>query len=30
MGGVGRGEVTDRAWAVLAPLLPAGGGRSKP
>ncbi len=25
--GVGRGEVTDRAWAVLAPLLPANGVR---
>ena len=25
--GVGRGELTDRAWAQLAPLLPANGGR---
>ena len=23
----GRGELTDRAWAVIAPLLPAGGRR---
>ncbi len=30
MGGVGRGELTDRAWAVIAPLLPAVGGRGKP
>ena len=30
MTSVGRGELTDRAWAVLAPLLPAGGGRGKP
>ena len=30
MDGVGRGELTDRAWAVIAPLLPAGGGRGKP
>ena len=25
MGGVGRGELTDAAWAVIAPLLPANG-----
>lgn len=25
--GVGRGELTDRAWAVIAPLLPANGAR---
>ena len=30
MGGVGRGELTDRAGAVIAPLMPAGGGRGKP
>ena len=30
MGGVGRGELTERAWAVLAPLLPPGRGRGKP
>ena len=28
-GGVGRGEVTDAAWAVLAPLLPANGRRGQ-
>lgn len=27
---VGRGEVTDTAWAVLEPLLPTNGGRGKP
>ena len=27
---VGRGELTDRAWAELEPLLPANGGRGKP
>lgn len=27
---VGRGEVTDTAWAVLEPLLPTKGGRGKP
>jgi transposase len=27
---VGRGELTDRAWAELAPLLPKNGGRGKP
>ena len=27
---VGRGELTDAAWAVLAPLLPPGGKRGKP
>lgn len=26
----GRGELTDAAWAELAPLLPHGGGRGKP
>jgi transposase len=26
---VGRGEVTDAAWAVLAPRLPANGGRGQ-
>ncbi len=30
MTGVGRGELTDRAWAVIAPLLPVVGGRGKP
>jgi len=30
MGGVGCGELTYRAWAVLAPLLPPGGGRGTP
>src|SRR5829696_4980725 len=25
--GVGRGERTDRAWAMIAPLLPGNGGR---
>jgi transposase len=25
--GVGRGELTDRAWTAIAPLLPAGGER---
>ena len=25
--GIGRGELTDRAWAQIAPLLPANGGR---
>ena len=28
-GGVGRGELTDRAWAEVAPLLPANGGRGQ-
>jgi transposase len=28
--GVGRGELTDTAWAVIAPRLPAGGGRGTP
>ena len=27
---VGRGELTDAAWAVIEPLLPTGGGRGKP
>jgi transposase len=27
---VGRGELTDAAWAVIEPLLPASGGRGKP
>lgn len=27
---MGRGEVTDTAWAVLEPLLPTKGGRGKP
>jgi transposase len=27
---VGRGELTDRAWAELAPLLPKNGGRGQP
>jgi transposase len=27
---VGRGELTDRAWAELEPLLPRNGGRGKP
>jgi len=27
---VGRGELTDAAWAVIAPLLPRTGGRGKP
>jgi len=26
---VGRGELTDKAWAVIAPLLPANGGRGQ-
>jgi transposase len=30
MAGVGRGELTDAAWAVLEPLLPGPGGRGKP
>lgn len=30
MVGVGRGEVTDAAWAVIEPLLPPRGGRGKP
>jgi transposase len=25
MTGVGRGELTDQAWAAIQPLLPAGG-----
>ncbi len=28
-GGVGRGELTDMAWAVLEPLLPANGRRGQ-
>jgi transposase len=27
---VGRGELTDAAWAVLEPLLPRNGGRGRP
>ena len=27
---VGRGELTDAAWAVIEPLLPRSGGRGKP
>jgi transposase len=27
---VGRGELTDAAWAVIEPLLPKNGGRGKP
>ena len=27
---VGRGELTDAAWAVIEPLLPRNGGRGKP
>src|SRR3954449_3209652 len=27
---VGRGELTDQAWRVIAPLLPANGGRGQP
>jgi len=30
MGDVGRGELTDAAWAVLEPQLPGGGRRGKP
>ena len=30
MVGVGRGELTDAAWATIEPLLPRGGGRGKP
>ena len=30
MVGVGRGELTDKAWAAIEPLLPAGGGRGQP
>ena len=30
MSGIGRGELTDAAWAVLEPLLPTNGGRGKP
>ena len=26
---VGRGEITDRAWAELEPLLPGNGGRGQ-
>jgi transposase len=29
MAGVGRGELTDAAWAVVAPLLPENGGRGQ-
>ena len=28
-GGVGRGELTEAAWARIAPLLPANGGRGQ-
>jgi len=28
--GVGRGELTDAAWAAIAPLLPPSGGRGQP
>lgn len=30
MGGVGRGERTDAAWATVEPLLPGNGRRGKP